>query len=293
VNDELVSNLDNEKPEAEPNGHLTESLAAYALGALDPDESSTVARHLESCAICRAELEGYERVRETLPYAAPVHTVPLRARVELLARIDDLATADSGHVVPRRRHHTQQRSRWAWLPSLPRLAAYSMLPAILVLAVIFVMSDRIHDQQSKLEAMQTEQDKYARILTGISTSTSLGTSYITEFTTTDAAPNAKGRLIVNRLNNSALIVAVGLPQPAEGEQYVVWMQFSGSSEYARGGQLAVSDKDGRASLVVEPFGSVNQYVVVVVTSEPDPNVTTPTGNEVMTAGISPVRKNAE
>ena len=43
-------------------GHCGEDVAAYALGALEPAEAEAFARHLETCAVCRDELEAFQQV---------------------------------------------------------------------------------------------------------------------------------------------------------------------------------------------------------------------------------------
>jgi anti-sigma-K factor RskA len=60
-----------------------DDVAAYALGALDPEDTAAFERHLESCAICRDELDAFEQVVDRLPMSAPVHPAPagLRRRV--------------------------------------------------------------------------------------------------------------------------------------------------------------------------------------------------------------------
>ena len=40
----------------DPHDKVKRSLAAYALGALDEDETASVERHLEVCPECRAEV---------------------------------------------------------------------------------------------------------------------------------------------------------------------------------------------------------------------------------------------
>ena len=47
--------------------------AAYALGALEPAEAASFARHLETCAVCRDEVAAFALVVDTLPLSAPHH----------------------------------------------------------------------------------------------------------------------------------------------------------------------------------------------------------------------------
>jgi anti-sigma-K factor RskA len=82
--------------------------AAYALGALDPDEADRFAIHLDSCAVCRDELAAFQHVASVLPLAVPQIPAPKRLRRRLLSaartapqprseRRRSLRTAASGH----------------------------------------------------------------------------------------------------------------------------------------------------------------------------------------------------
>lgn len=57
--------------------------AAYAMGALEPAEAEAFLRHMETCAICREEVEGFTGVVRALPMAAAQYPAPsgLRRRV--------------------------------------------------------------------------------------------------------------------------------------------------------------------------------------------------------------------
>ncbi|HZL54474.1 MAG TPA: anti-sigma factor [Solirubrobacteraceae bacterium] len=57
--------------------------AAYALGALEPEEAHAFERHMESCAVCRDEVAAFVLAADALPLAAPQHAAPraLRRRV--------------------------------------------------------------------------------------------------------------------------------------------------------------------------------------------------------------------
>src|SRR5512135_2551667 len=59
---------------------LRENLAAYALGALDPEETAALERHLQGCESCRAELADYQRIGSGLLAALPAR--PPRAAVK-------------------------------------------------------------------------------------------------------------------------------------------------------------------------------------------------------------------
>jgi anti-sigma-K factor RskA len=57
--------------------------AAYVLGALEPAEAEAFRAHMETCAICRDEVEAFGVVVQALPLAAPQQPLPkgLKRRV--------------------------------------------------------------------------------------------------------------------------------------------------------------------------------------------------------------------
>src|SRR5690606_37241530 len=78
---------------------IAELIPAYVLGALEPDELEAVELHLLECPRCRAEVDEQRQVTALLPYLAEPRSVPVRARRELLARIDRKSTRlNSSHV---------------------------------------------------------------------------------------------------------------------------------------------------------------------------------------------------
>src|SRR5512133_2461538 len=64
-----------------------EALAAYALGALDPEETAALEAHLRTCETCRAELAGYQGVSSGLLAALPARPPRSAVRRGLEARL--------------------------------------------------------------------------------------------------------------------------------------------------------------------------------------------------------------
>lgn len=50
--------------------------AAYALGALEPEEAEAYERHVSGCPACREELAAIRQVVDALPLAAPQYRLP-------------------------------------------------------------------------------------------------------------------------------------------------------------------------------------------------------------------------
>ena len=69
------------------------AIAAYVLGALDPDEATIVAAHLPGCARCADQLADTERVVHALPLLLPTVVPPASAKSALMARIAERAPA--------------------------------------------------------------------------------------------------------------------------------------------------------------------------------------------------------
>lgn len=104
-------------------------VAAYVLGALDPEEVDTFRRHLETCVVCREEVHTLRQVADALPMAAPQHPVPrsLRRRVLAEVRAEARARTRAG------------RGRPTWLVGLRGAAlAGSAALAVAVAAIVGV-----------------------------------------------------------------------------------------------------------------------------------------------------------
>lgn len=74
---------------------VSEEIEAYALGALDADESARVERHISSCPRCARHLEQAASVTSLLPFLAAPVGVPTTALTGIFARIErDQSTPD-------------------------------------------------------------------------------------------------------------------------------------------------------------------------------------------------------
>ena len=89
-------------------GHVTNRLAGYLEGALSPAESRRVERHLETCDVCRSELEKLRAASYVLKAAAP--RVPAADDLGLWSRVRRELTAQP----------TPRRS--VWRPALAPVA---------------------------------------------------------------------------------------------------------------------------------------------------------------------------
>jgi anti-sigma-K factor RskA len=104
-----------------------DDVAAYALGALEPDEAEAFRRHLADCPECRQELAGFEQVTEGLPPASAQYEVPRSLRKRVMSEVR--ATPKSAAAGP--------PARLAWA-SRPLLAWSGALAAVLVAVIVAV-----------------------------------------------------------------------------------------------------------------------------------------------------------
>ncbi|MDP8908495.1 MAG: anti-sigma factor [Chloroflexota bacterium] len=266
--------------------HTLELLPGYALGVLDPEETEQVARHIQGCRVCRAELDAFERVGSLLPYAAPPQPVPLRVRAALLASIDLLGTSNHEQLVVLASPPSERRS---WLRRHPKALALVSVAAMIAImfGAMFAMGERNNRLEAEIAAIEAEKDQAQRVL--MQFPTPVNSRFTTSFVSMPEAENARGKLFIDHGLNSAMILVVDLPQLADDETYVAWMQIYGSTEYARAGILELDDDENKAQLTVEPVGLISSYDNVVITVESDPNTSAPTGRQLMTAAMVPQR----
>ena len=259
------------------NAHVSDMLAAYALGALEPHETHIVARHLQSCPLCRAELDDYRTVTELLPYAANPQPVPVRARAALLSRVDAIGTANPEQMLVLQ---PERRARFRRLRRVPRMAwAASSLAAVVLIAFSVssvLMQDRIQQQQQELDEQRETQNEMSDVM--------LNQRFETPLSNTSDVPGAEGKMLVNLADNSALLLVKAMPPSRDNLVYVVWLRVQG--EYARAGVLEVAE-DGRGTLIVQPPDLISHYDMLVITMESNPDTTLPTGPEVLTSTLMP------
>jgi hypothetical protein len=265
---------------------ISELLAGYSLNALTDEETAFVNDHLPDRPLWQWELASYRRASGLLAYAAAPQDVPVRARANILARIDALAIESQEAALARAHPPGRIRPRWRRVRShVPRVAWAAAVPATIV-AVVFVMAsivmqDRISEQQSELAAFQQEQVKVNDLLLADNSG-----QQVVELVQSNVAPLARGRLFIDRHDNTAMLVVRDMPLPSGDGVYIVWMLIGTNfDEYAQLGELNV-DALGRGQKILEPPDSFTQYPVVRITIEQSGEVGIPSGPEVMTGGIA-------
>ncbi len=245
-------------------GHISELVAPYVLGALEPDEVEVVEQHLDVCPACRELVEDQRRVTRTLPYLAPEQPVPVTMRENLLARV----RAD-GAVTP-----GSARSRWRALLLPSGRAGWVAAATAAVLAVVFAVNSFQMQEEMEKQAEEASEDR-ANIAEMVRSPGGWMASL--------EGDGAGGGIIVDPTTNRAIMVVDGLEQPKDDHAYYVWMVDALNDEHHNVGQLVV-DEDGRGQLYITTPGALSNYDGMLITEElDDAAVAGPSGDEVMAA----------
>jgi anti-sigma-K factor RskA len=116
-------------------GHCGEDVAAYALGALEPAEAEAFARHLETCAVCRDELEAFQQVIDVLPMTAPAFKASPKLRRSVRRAIADQPHPTAGQASRSERPRRSWRPEWLPRPVLGVAAGLAVIAVALVIVL--------------------------------------------------------------------------------------------------------------------------------------------------------------
>jgi len=195
-----------------------ELTAAYALDALDPDESRAYEEHLAGCAICQDNLAALSGTMVQLAFAAPPVDPPPELRERILAAVraerddparatrEEPAAAEPTNIVPLRPRRAWTRPRFA-------IAGAVAVAACLLIGLVawnVSLSNRLDKARSAL--------------------------------TTVPLQGANGSVVVGAGNNGVLVVS-NLDQAPAGKTYEAWVIDDGAASpagtFGGGGTVAV------------------------------------------------------
>ena len=232
-----------------------ENLAAYAINALDADETAALQVHLQTCDSCRAELAGYQRVSAGLLSALPPQAPPPALKRTLAARL------------PSAKKTIRPRWRLQW--SFGQFATATAFALLLGMNLF---------SSFQVRALQNQQDELARHLEMEQSALAMIASPgATTLPVSDG--NVAGSLIVNSEKNSAILILSNLPELKKGETYQMWFiepddgrVSAGLFEVNRDGSITIASLDSKDSLLA--------YTGIGVTVEPAGGSDQPTGPKV-------------
>ena len=167
-----------------------EELAVYALGALGADEQAAVEAHLDGCGRCRGDLRWIAAAMEVLPASVEPREPPARLRRQLFAavRADAPTSTEAGSASP---------------PWWRRSPARALRPGLAFAAVAAIVVGGVFGYLAGDSGRVDETTFTARA--------------------TGAAPSGAEATIV-RDGDDGTLHTTGLPQPAGGAVYQVWIR---------------------------------------------------------------------
>jgi anti-sigma-K factor RskA len=224
-----------------------ESVAAYALGALDPGEAAALEGHVEECERCRSELRWLAPAVRSLPESVERQEPPreLRRRLMEEVRADAKAapSAAPGGARPR-------SPRWARRFGRRPLAG---------LAVVALFAVAIAGYE-------------------IGSGDSGGAGGTGPTITAGHAPGVTAEMVSE--GDGGTLRLAGVDQLSEGRVLQAWVSRDGEVEAVPA--LFVPDREGRASTTIADMEGVD---TVMVTSEPQGGSKAPTSAPLVTMEI--------
>ena len=229
----------------------SESLGAYALGALPEVENQRVRLHLASCRECRADLDGLRAAVDALPASAPQIDPPPELKARLMEIVEGEAELlrAAGEPADRPAPPPPVRRRWRWLPlSIPSPGLAVACACVLALAIVVAVAGSGGGPSTRAIQAQVASHFFAA-----------GTRATLELRGTDAQ-----------------LVVTDLPAPAPGRVDELWVKRGAATPQAAGTFVV---QDGSVK-VNRPVRSGD---VVMLTVERAPGANAPTGVPLIVA----------
>lgn len=229
---------------------------SYVLCALPDDERATFAEHLQSCAVCRSEVEQLQVVADQLPMAAPQMRPPpeLRDRIMRIVESEAALLRATGPETDRgeaKRLPLRDRVRW---PSWQVSPAYAAALASCLLLV--------------------------GVGAGVLLNNDGGPGPVRTLAVQEGPAGSQASVTVQ--DDHATLRVRNMPAAPSGRVYQVWLKRDGALEPTH--SLFTVRSDGRAEIRVAE--TVRGADAILVTVEPSGGSTVPTGPPLMTMTLA-------
>lgn len=231
-----------------------ENLPAYALGALDADESAALETHLETCASCRTELAEYRSLSQSLLTAVPPRQPSAALRKHLQSQLPS----------------AQRPSRPQWNFSFSRLAMGLAVLALLALNLASFMQVR---------QMRAQQANLLNQVADTQTALALLSSPTLQLVAIDGN-DISGTLLLDKQNNQAVLIARNLPALTEDLIYQIWLIEPDEGRVSAGLFRPESSRT-YTTKVLSSAQPLTNYLGIGVTIEPAGGSEAPTGERVL------------
>lgn len=292
--------------------HPEEALEAYALGALDEDETLSLESHLGGCFHCRRMLTGLEQAAMALAQAPPRQTPPPRVQTRLMTAIENLPPVFVP-TPPARGRQDPDRTSGSRLNlsnfALPLAATLviGLLSASLIMNLITTNRLNTLERERAAAGLRLNQLEQGHSTTNASLEQLaasnaqvkyavrhvMDTNYMMaqpstqplQLRPTNGNSNSEGLLLVTRDGRKAILMLANMDPPPPARSYQVWLSRDGQKVPL--GPIQV-DSTGWGSMALNPPESLYGFDWVNLTVEEPTVGEAPIGEMVLqTRIISP------
>jgi anti-sigma-K factor RskA len=264
----------------------TEQAALFVLGALDADERLEFQQHAAGCADCRAEVRAFEAVRDRLPLELAEQAPNARARAALLRAVQPEQAMDP-EVVQLSAERPRRRGMLVLLPvAAALLLGYQLWRSNeragaerARAAAQFARADGLASQLAQTEERLRTIQSHAAALQSLLANPDVR---VVTLAGQKDAEIARARVFWNPATNEAMVTVAGLPKPAPGMAYQVWVIASAAPVPA--GTFTVTD-DGTAVFNMWRVAATRWVKTFAVSVEPAAGVRAPTGPIVLAGKV--------
>ncbi len=242
--------------------HVTDLLAAYALGALDPEEKQAVSKHLSQCDSCQGEWQSYQETTALLAWSVPQIDPPEKIKQKILKTAQQ-STASKMPLARTRLFDWFYRSA-------PALSFVFLVAIIGLLISILLLWQQVRQADLREQAAMQQVASFRM----------LSNDYqVVHLTSMDNMSHASGVLVFTQDGMSGALIVNGLPVLDNNHQYQLWLNKNGMR--TSGGVFNVGQDGYNLVEVGQAPLAFNSYSSFGITIEPYGGSPSPTGKKVL------------
>lgn len=230
-----------------------ENIPAYAIGALNADDIIALEEHLQNCTSCRTELAEYRAVSESLLTAIPPTQPSAALRKQLQSHLPSV----------------KKKSRLPTTLPFGRFALGFAVIILVALNITYLMQIRTIQNQQIALLNQVEDAQVALALM------SSPNAQILPLT----GDTVSGTLLLDKQNNTAVLIARNLPQLGDEKTYQIWLIEEDGGRVSAGLFRPESGQPYTTKAIL-PSQTLTDYLGIGVTVEPAGGSEAPTGKRV-------------
>jgi anti-sigma-K factor RskA len=239
---------------AEDHRVFNDNLAAYALGALDTEETSALEAHLRTCDECRLELADYQLISSGLLTALP----PRNPRPALKRSLQKRLPGEVRSVHP--------RLKWS-LNQYLAAGAFVFLIGLNIFSAFEVYT--VKKDKAELNGQYGSDQTAIAML-----------AYPSTQSTVFDQNGISGSLLVDKNRNLLAVFAWHLPPTPAGKTYQMWL-IDPQGDRTSGGFLIPDNDQAFVMAIIRSQQPLTGFTGLGVTLEPSGGSPKPTGEKIL------------